>query len=207
MLNARTRFWSMILLAAGVWLASLLFGGADTGLDEGIRRSIYANGTSLRPANLFAWLGNGLVLTAITIVAAFYLFFWRRIRAALLLIMVFGGRLLVELQKVVVNRDRPGLDEHLEAVYSMSFPSAHAANAMITFLALALLLPFGQRNRVISIGLALVLAGLVGWSRIALGVHWPTDVLGGWAFGILWIAICLRLASTRPEAEPTPSAG
>jgi undecaprenyl-diphosphatase len=206
--NARTRFWTAAIATSAIWLAALFLGGEDAAADEGFRAALYAaRGTALSGlAGIVTWLGDGIVLGAIAIAAALYLFFTRRIRAALLLITVFTGRLLVELQKLIASRDRPGVDEHLEAVSSMSFPSAHAANSMITFLAIALLVPVGQRNRSLSIALALILALLVGWSRVALGVHWPSDVIGGWAFGLLWVAVCVRLASARGEAEPSPTA-
>src|SRR3546814_9946479 len=138
--------------------------------------------------------------------AAVYLAFTRRSRAALLLFTVFGGRLLVELMKVIVDRDRPGVDQHLEAVHSVSFPSGHAANAMITYVAIALLVPVRQRNRAIAVGLGFAAALQVGWSRVALGVHWPSDVIGGWAFGLLWVMVCMRLASARPDAEASTGA-
>jgi undecaprenyl-diphosphatase len=51
--------------------------------------------------------------------------------------------------------------------------------------------------------LGLALALQAGWSRVALGVHWPSDVIGGWAFGFFWIALCMRLASARPDVEPS----
>jgi undecaprenyl-diphosphatase len=155
---------------------------------------------------MISWLGDGIVLGTLAVIAALYLFFTRRIRAALLLITVFTGRLLVELQKLIIGRDRPGVADHLEAVSSTAFPSSHAANSMITFLAIALLVPIAQRNRSLSIAFALILSLLVGWSRVALGVHWPSDVIGGWAFGLLWVAICIRLASARGEAEPSVAA-
>jgi undecaprenyl-diphosphatase len=201
--NARTRFWTAAIATLAIWSAALLLGGEDAAADEGFRAALYApRGTALSGfAGTVSWLGNGLVLGGIAIATAFYLFFTRRIRAALLLITVFTGRLLVELQKMIAGRDRPGLDDHLEAVSSMSFPSAHAANSMITFLAIALLLPIAQRYRALSIAVALALTLAVGWSRIALGVHWPSDVIGGWAFGLLWVAVCIRLASARGEAE------
>lgn len=202
---ARARFWTALILAGAVWLAALLLGGSGSELDEIYRRALYARNDPIlaRNAALLSYLGSGIVLIPLALLAALFLYFRRRIRAALLLIIVFGGRLLVELQKMIVDRDRPGIDEHLEAVTSMSFPSGHSANAMITFVAIALLVPVKQRNRAISIGLGLALALQAGWSRVALGVHWPSDVVGGFAFGLLWIAICMRLASARPEGEPS----
>jgi undecaprenyl-diphosphatase len=205
---ARVRFWTALILTGSVWLTALLLGGSGWEFDESYRRALYAgtDATLARNAVLLSYLGRGTVLIPLALLAALFLYFRRRIRAALLLIMVFGGRLLVELQKIIVDRDRPGLDEHLEAVSSMSFPSGHSANAMITFVAIALLVPVKQRNRAISVGLGLALALQAGWSRVALGVHWPSDVIGGWAFGLLWITICMRLASARPEGEPSVSA-
>ena len=207
--HARTRFLTAILLAGIVWFVSLVNGGSGSEWDEALRRSLYAadNPALAGNARLLTWLGNGILLSALTVAAAIFLYFRRKMRAALLLITVFAGRLLVELQKMIVNRDRPGFDEHLEAVFTMSFPSGHAANAMITFVAIALLVPVKQRNRAISVGLGLALALQAGWSRVALGVHWPSDVLGGWAFGLLWVALCMRLASARRDVEPSAPAG
>jgi undecaprenyl-diphosphatase len=208
MRDARTRFWITILLSGAVWLAALLLGGPDSPHDQALRSALYAGHDEVlaRNAILLSWLGRALVLLPLTLAAAILLFFRRRIRVALLLITVLGGRLLVELQKMIVGRDRPGLDEHLEAVHSLSFPSGHSANAMITFMAIALLVPVKQRNRAISAGLGLAVALQAGWSRVALGVHWPSDVIGGWAFGIFWIALCMRLASARPEGETSAGA-
>ena len=203
---ARTRFWTAIIFSGVAWLAALLLGGAGTEYDEPLRRELYAGGDEVlaRNAALLTWLGSIWILIPITLVAAIYLSFTRRRRAALLLIATLGGRLLVELQKIIVGRPRPGVDEHLEAVQNLSFPSGHAANAMITYVAIALLVPVRQRNRAIAVGIGLALALQAGWSRVALGVHWPSDVLGGWAFGLFWITICVRLATDRPDDPSTP---
>ena len=203
---ARARFWTAIILSGVVWVAALLLGGAGTEYDEPLRRQLYAgdNAVLARNASLLSWLGSSVLLIPITILAAIYLSFTRRRRAALLLIAAFGGRLLVELQKIFVGRARPGVDEHLEAVQNLSFPSGHAANAMITYIAIALLVPVRQRNRAIAVGIGLALALQAGWTRVALGVHWPSDVLGGWAFGLFWITICVRLATDRPDDPSTP---
>lgn len=208
MRDARTRFWIAALTAGFVWIAALFLGGPGTQPDLFGHAPFYAadDAQLARIASIFSFLGKGVVLMGFTITAAVFLYFRRKIRVALLLITVFGGRLLVELQKLVTNRDRPDVEEHLEAVSSMAFPSAHAANAMITYLAIALLVPVKQRNRALSVALGVALALLVGWSRLALGVHWLSNVVGGWAFGLLWVAICMRLASARGDAEPSPRA-
>lgn len=185
MFTARARFWIGIAITGSLWLAMLLLGGLGWERDESLRLLLYAgdNRVLARNADVLTTFGSWRILVPVTIVAAIYLAFTRRIRAALLLFTVFGGRLLVELMKVIVDRDRPGIDQHLEAVHSMSFPSGHSANAMITYVAIALLVPVRQRNRAIAVGLGFAAALQVGWSRVALGVHWPSDVIGGWALG------------------------
>jgi undecaprenyl-diphosphatase len=112
---------------------------------------------------------------------------------------------MVELQKFIIDRPRPGVSPHLVVVDTASFPSGHAANAMITYLAIGLLLPVRQRNRAIAVGIGLAMALQVGISRVMLGVHWPTDVIGGWAFGLIWLMVCMWSASARPEAETKPA--
>ena len=121
----------------------------------------------------------------LSIAGALWLFWTgRRQRALLLLATTLGGRLAISLLKDVVDRPRPILSEHLVAVQSASFPSGHAGNSMIVLLALALLLP--ERHRRAWIAAALCLAALIGLSRVILGVHWPSDVIGGWTFGLAW---------------------
>lgn len=107
-------------------------------------------------------------------------------KAALFAGIVLGGRLVVELLKLAVDRPRPSFDPHPVAVSSLSFPSAHAANSMITLLTVALLI-IPARYRGMAVTAAISLSAAVGLTRPYLGVHWPSDVIGGWAFGTAWV--------------------
>lgn len=187
------------MLAAAVWLAALLLGGPASQTDVAIFNALHAGERPglVEAARMLTRFGGWAILLPIGLVAVVYLAFQRRMRAGLLLIMIAGGRLLVEVQKTTLGRPRPFAPEHLVTVKSMSFVSAHAANSMITYVGIALLLPIPQRWRSLAVAVAVAFSLLIGASRVALGVHWPTDVLGGWAFGVAWILICMRLASAR----------
>ena len=135
-------------------------------------------------------LGNWWTVVPVTLAGAAWFFYQRKPWAALtLLTCSFGGRVLVILQKDYFARLRP--EEHLRMVEVnyMSFPSGHATNAIVVYFALALLLFEDPKHRRIAATCALALALLIGASRPALGVHWPSDVVAGWAFGLLWVGL------------------
>jgi undecaprenyl-diphosphatase len=111
-----------------------------------------------------------------------------------LLAVTLTGRILSEAQKYWIARPRPGLEPHLVVVKTSSFPSGHAISSMIFYLALALVLAGHSRWRSAAPAAAIILSLLIGTSRVMLGVHWPSDVIGGWAFGLLWVLLTLRPA-------------
>jgi len=125
-----------------------------------------------------------------------------------LLLVLLIGRSLDELQKIWIARPRPDLQPHLVVVKTLSFPSGHAANSMIFGLTLSVALISTARRRRIAVALSILFSLLVGTSRIMLGVHWPSDVVGGWAFGMLWVLISLpraqRLFGGDSPARPEP---
>jgi len=205
---ARTRFWIAVALTGALWLTMMLVGGAASPYDMSLDSLFCARNDPmlLRDAKFITFFGQAWVLVPLALAAAAFLAIRRKRRTALLLIMVFVGRLLVELQKIMIARPRPDACGRFVVTHSYSFPSAHAANSMITFMAIALLLPVRQRNRAIAVGLALAATLQVGASRVMLGVHWPSDVIGGWSFGLLWVIVCMRLATDRPDSEPVVNA-
>ena len=111
------------------------------------------------------------------------------------------GRGLSEVQKYWIARVRPDLEPYLVVVQTSSFPSGHATSSMIFYLTLALALTRDTRWHRAAAAAAIVLLLLVGTSRVMLGVHWPSDVIGGWAFGMLWVLLTLRPAGRLLRAD------
>jgi undecaprenyl-diphosphatase len=147
-------------------------------------------------------LGGWAVVTALAAFAALFLAFRARAEAGLVLFVgTFMGRLLVDLQKYELGRLRPDQHAHLVSVNNLSFPSGHSANAMMTYGAIAMILVADRRKRMWSSFAALIVVLVVGLSRIMLGVHWPSDVVAGWSFGLLWALILVRVAERAPKAR------
>ena len=185
---------------AAVWLAMFLLGTGD--VDLSILRRLYAG---QRPfladaARLLTLLGGWYFVTPIVAVVGLVVALRGRIWLGLVLFLgTTVGRLLVEVQKYQLGRLRPDENPHLVNVYSLSFPSGHSANAMMLYVTLALTLPEDGRGKHSWLIAALFLALLIGLSRVLLGVHWPSDVVGGWSFGLLW-SILLTWVSRHPPA-------
>ena len=189
---------------AALWLAMLIAGAGP--VDRTLLNALYVAGEPQLRAFMqsFTLLGNWPAVIGFSLGAALWLALARDPRAALLLLgITLGGRVLVEVQKLAVNRLRPDLIEHLVPVKSLSFPSAHAANSMILWLAIALLLP-RREWRPAAIVAALLTTLAVGISRPMLGVHWPSDVIGGWAFGAAWVLAMIDLANRWPARVGRP---
>jgi membrane-associated phospholipid phosphatase len=187
---------SVIGLLLLVWIAMLLVGGPGSNGDAALLTMF--NQPILTPAaRALTRLGDWSILLPLAF-AATALLAWRRgIRnASALLAISLSGRFLVELQKYEFNRARPDAHGHIVATHNMAFPSGHAAYSMMFWLGLALLAFDGQARRR-AVPFALLLAFAIGLTRPILGVHWPSDVVGGWAFGAAWTLLLARLAGER----------
>jgi undecaprenyl-diphosphatase len=143
-------------------------------------------------------LGGAGFLTLLTLASAGFLALQRKRALALYVLgAVASGTLASTLLKLGFDRPRPDLVAHGQFVYTSSFPSGHSMLSAVVYLTLGALLAGGQTNlslRAYLVGLAVFLAVLVGVSRVYLGVHWPTDVLGGWTAGAAWALLCWALA-------------
>lgn len=145
----------------------------------------------LREAALDATaLGSHLVLTLAVIAVTGYLWIHDKRRlAGLIVLTAVTGTVVTQILKWLFGRERPDVVPHLREVSSASFPSGHAALSAVVYLTLGLLLATAmttRRARLYCLAWALAFTILVGLSRIFLGVHYPTDVLGGWTFGLAW---------------------
>jgi undecaprenyl-diphosphatase len=135
-------------------------------------------------------LGGTTLVVVVTVVSVLaFLFHKKRIHAAVMAGVVLAAWGSSQATKALYGRPRPDLVPHEAYVYSASFPSGHSTMSTAAFLTLAMLIASLEPQRR-SKALAYVLAGLVvagvGFSRVYLGVHWPTDVLAGWCLGAAW---------------------
>jgi len=150
--------------------------------------------------------GTGVLVTVSLAVLGFLLLTGKRQAAVMVVASVTTGFLLSHALKWGFDRPRPDLVPHGAAVYTQSFPSGHAMLSAIVYLTLGALLArvqSGRRVKAYLLVVAALLSVIVGASRVYLGVHWPTDVLAGWAIGAAWALLCwlilLRLQHRRVQ--------
>ena len=176
--------------------------GETRGFDESILLALREPGDPTNPIGP-AWLehallditalGGYVILSMLVIGVAIYLIAAGKRGTALLVVGAVGsGTLLSETLKLGFARPRPDLVAHLAEVQSASFPSGHAMISAIAYLTLGVLLTRvhkQRRTKIIIMSYAILLTLMIGLSRIYLGVHWPTDVLAGWALGAAWSSL------------------
>lgn len=149
---------------------------------------------------------GGIVLDTIAAVILLALRRWRSL--VYFLITVIGSGLINRVAKELLHRTRPSLWESVSPELSFSFPSGHATTSMTLFVAL-LILTWGSRWRwwVVFIGSSFVIT--IAWTRMYLGVHYPSDILAGWFVSIAWaigVSLIIRPQPTQPignETKPT----
>lgn len=195
---------AMLLATMCTWgfveLADEVVEGETQAFDEwavrAMRRADDAIGSPVLPevARDVTALGSVSVLALMIIAAAGYLLIRRQYRAMwFTLAATISGAIISSVLKEFFSRERPSVVPHLTDVDTASFPSGHSMLSAVVYLTLGSLLMRATRERRAKIyifGVALIMAMLIGVTRIYLGVHYPTDVLAGWTAGMTWAAVC-----------------
>jgi len=214
----------LAVAAGGIWLflevADAVRDGEVRALDETVLLAMRTPGDPADPLGP-RWLeevgrdltalGGIAVLTLLTTAAAGFLWLaGRRRDVVLLLVSVAGGQLLSLAVKRGFHRPRPELVPHGSWVYTSSFPSGHSMMSAVTYLTLGALLARAvprRREKAFLVAWALVFTGLTGVSRVYLGVHWPSDVVAGWALGASWAVACWLVADLLERRRRGAGAG
>jgi undecaprenyl-diphosphatase len=143
-------------------------------------------------------LGSVTVLGLIVLLAVVFMASLKRWAEALVVLVGAGGGVAISQGlKQLFGRERPDLVYRAVEASNPSFPSGHAMLSAVVFLTLgALAARFSERRRIkaLALGTGVLLSLLVGLSRIYLGVHWTSDVLGGWSLGAAWAMACWMAA-------------
>lgn len=201
----KTKFFLNILiiifaLVTFFYVAQKVQSGSTTNFDYYVLNSLRAaseqlgsNWLTLLMTDITA-LGGATIIFFVTASVVIYLllkknysFLW------LILIATIGGVFISLGLKEFFSRERPPIEYHLITVKSLSFPSGHATMASVVYLtqgALFAKLQSVKTIRVFVLVVSVFLVFLIGVSRIYLGVHYPTDVIAGWAVGTAWASFC-----------------
>ena len=178
----------------GLLLQQVTTDGPLTALDqsaaEWLHERLIDNATAVAAMRAISFTGKPVFLTVVVGVPA--LLARRRGApklATFLVVTSIGGGIVDSLVKLAVGRSRPTFDEPIATAFGKSFPSGHSMSSLICYGAVLLVvLPLvAARWRRIAIGGTAVWVGLIGVSRLALGVHFLSDVLGGYALGAAWL--------------------
>ncbi len=184
---------------------------ADHGAAAGINNLIAGNATLVSAVKAVTWLGSNGVLWTVIAAATAILAIRRQWRLAAYLLVTGAGALILDpILKSLVGRLRPVVAHPIAHGTGNSFPSGHSLGSIVCYGAILLVfLPAARgRWRTAFITVIVALIALIGISRILLGVHYLSDVLGGWAVGITWLGVTTlafeltRSAAGQPVTDP-----
>lgn len=174
------------VFALDTWATPFLHGIASPGMDTLM--------------NLLTDLGSILVVPVVFVLAEAWLLWRRRFRGGLFLLVAMTGSLVLQgTMKLFFARPRPQLP-YAHVLPDYSFPSGHTMNAVIFYGGVALLLwsIYGRRTGWVAVAIATIIAVGVGTSRIYLGYHYLTDVVGGILAGLAWLVVVSAAFRARP---------
>ncbi len=197
-----------MIRGGGYLLAAMLFAGVvalgvavSSGIGHGTDLTLLGSlalrrGSSpdwmISAASALSWAGDTERRTLFAVAVALWLVWERRWKAALIMaVLPPFANTVSSILKEAFARPRPALVPHLENVTNLAYPSGHATAGGVFVLA-ALLLPGGQPRLRLMLGMAAMI--LMGLSRPMLGVHWPSDVIGGWMLALAYAVGGVSLA-------------
>jgi len=201
--------FAILLIAVRLQWAPLE--SADHGAAADINSLVAGNATLVSVVKAVTWLGSNGVLWTVIGAATVILAIRRRWRLAAYLLVTGAGALILDpLLKSLVGRLRPVVAHPIAHGTGNSFPSGHSLGSIVCYGAILLVfLPAARgRWRTAFITVIITLIALIGISRILLGVHYLSDVLGAWAVGITWLGVTVfafeltRSAAGQPVTDP-----
>ncbi|MEU0337812.1 phosphatase PAP2 family protein [Streptomyces bobili] len=189
LLLAATGFVLLLFLVRGEWGPLRRM---DQAVADGLNGAVAGHAVVVRALRVVTDLGGSPALAWVTSVGVVWLLLRRQVRAALYVVVAaVGAWILISLVKVLVGRLRPVVDEPLATPSGLSFPSGHALSSLVSYgvLLLVFLPVMNRRVRRVATAVAVLVVVLVGFTRIALGVHYLSDVVAGWLLGAAWLAV------------------
>jgi undecaprenyl-diphosphatase len=220
----------MTLAVLGTWafvqLAETVREGHSQAFDESVLRWIGQRQVPWVESALveITMLGTGVVVLMVVGVAGLFLWLTKhRYSTVLLLVATLGGIVINNVMKLYFDRPRPQVFEWGTHAMSSSFPSGHSMSAVIVYTTVAYLAARLQKQRWArwaTMFVALVVIALIGFSRMYLGVHYPSDVAAGAVVGLAWTGFCMATLEAiqkfavrsrvvreevRPNEEPPPA--
>lgn len=180
----------------------------DRSITANLHRFVVHRHGFVRVMKFLSTIGTSTAWTVIFVVVAAWLLYRRLYRLTIFVaVTAIGSSLLNNLIKILVDRARPHVLDPVAVAGGKSFPSGHAQAAIVGYgILVAVFLPaIGRRWRPWFTAAAAVMVGLIGFSRIALGVHYLSDVVGGYLIGLVWLLgmISAFRAWRRDEGKPT----
>lgn len=180
----------------------------DTAAARNLHEWVAGKGALIAVLKVITFLGTPLFFFLVVTIAGLFLLWRHRLRLAVFLVSTsLGGGIVDSIVKIVVDRDRPNLENPLIPLHGKSFPSGHAMSSTFVYGALLLTfmpaIPKKRRPWVVAGAVVLVLA--IGLTRLALGVHYITDIVGGYLLGFVWLtAMTVAFSIWREESGRRP---
>jgi len=186
---AVTGFALLVVLVHGDWGP---LRHTDQAVADGLNEAVSGHDVVVQVLRVVTGFGGSPMLAWVTSVGVAWLLLRRQARAALYVaVTAVGAWILISVVKLLVGRLRPVVHEPLAAPSGLSFPSGHALSTLVSYgVLLIVFLPATSRaTRRFLISATVLLTLLVGLTRIALGVHYVSDVIAGWLLGAVWLAV------------------